>query len=139
MAFEDGAALGLCLRLAGSDVPLALKVYQALRYDRVKSAQMSGQEQRKKWHKAHDDDGKFKEGDVSLSTADYYDHDVESDTLARFEQVARQFEPDFVLDAATKAHAERVVDLDKCTKPGEPLHADALPLFFQRPESDPTF
>lgn len=59
-AIEDGAALATCLALAHADssispkekVPTALRTYQRLRYERVKSAQKKGEEVRDMWHKA---------------------------------------------------------------------------------------
>ncbi|KAF8535418.1 hypothetical protein BDD12DRAFT_912790 [Trichophaea hybrida] len=59
-AVEDGCVLATCLALSHVDpavtphqkVPTALKTYQRLRYERVKSAQKIGDQVRDMWHKA---------------------------------------------------------------------------------------
>ncbi|KAF8248753.1 FAD/NAD(P)-binding domain-containing protein [Wilcoxina mikolae CBS 423.85] len=59
-AVEDGCVLATCLALSHADpavtphqkVPTALKTYQRLRYERVKSAQKIGDRVRDMWHKA---------------------------------------------------------------------------------------
>lgn len=50
---EDGVTLGVCLRKAGKDkVPLGLRVYERIRYDRVRRVQKTGESTRDMWHKA---------------------------------------------------------------------------------------
>jgi salicylate hydroxylase len=52
-ATEDGAVLALCLTLAGNgNVPLATRTYERLRYDRVRKAQLCGEDLRDRWHNA---------------------------------------------------------------------------------------
>ncbi|KAG9234150.1 putative monooxygenase [Amylocarpus encephaloides] len=52
-AMEDGVTLALCLRRSGkSNVQEALRTFEALRYDRVRGAQKTGETTRDRWHKA---------------------------------------------------------------------------------------
>ncbi|KIV77052.1 hypothetical protein PV11_08888 [Exophiala sideris] len=52
-SMEDGVTLAITLEKAGkSDVPLALRAYEAIRYGRVHRAQMTGVTTREQWHKA---------------------------------------------------------------------------------------
>ena len=56
---EDGATLGTCLTRGGKDnVPEAIAVFEALRYERVKAAQKTGEKTRDQWHKANWDEAK---------------------------------------------------------------------------------
>lgn len=52
-AMEDGATIAVCLRKGGKDcVQEAVAAFEALRYERVKSAQKTGEQTRDIWHKA---------------------------------------------------------------------------------------
>ncbi|KAH8197231.1 hypothetical protein TruAng_008589 [Truncatella angustata] len=52
-AMEDGATIAVCLRKAGKDqIHGAVEVFETLRYERVKSAQKTGEQTREIWHKA---------------------------------------------------------------------------------------
>ncbi|KAL1890328.1 hypothetical protein Sste5346_008330 [Sporothrix stenoceras] len=53
-AVEDGVTLGVTLRRAGSaaNVPEAISAFEALRYERVRAAQKTGETTRDTWHKA---------------------------------------------------------------------------------------
>ncbi|KAI5925139.1 hypothetical protein F4810DRAFT_90533 [Camillea tinctor] len=52
-AMEDGATAAVCLRRAGADrVQEAVAAFEALRYERVRSAQKTGEQTRDIWHKA---------------------------------------------------------------------------------------
>ncbi|KAH6720714.1 putative MAK1-like monooxygenase [Leptodontidium sp. MPI-SDFR-AT-0119] len=52
-ALEDGVTLAITLRRAGKgDIPTAVRAYQAIRYDRVKAVQKTGETTRDMWHKA---------------------------------------------------------------------------------------
>lgn len=58
-AMEDGATVAVCLRRAAeaagggsAGVPDAVAAFEALRYERVKSAQKTGEQTRDIWHKA---------------------------------------------------------------------------------------
>ncbi|KAI0102832.1 putative monooxygenase [Nemania sp. FL0031] len=50
-AMEDGATLAVCLSRAGS-VQEAVAAFEAIRYERVRSAQKTGEQTRDIWHKA---------------------------------------------------------------------------------------
>lgn len=52
-AMEDGATIAVCLSMAGkSKIPEAISVFEALRYERVRAAQKTGEQTRDMWHKA---------------------------------------------------------------------------------------
>lgn len=52
-AMEDGATMAVCLSEAGqTKVQEAVAVFEALRYERVRAAQITGEETRDMWHKA---------------------------------------------------------------------------------------
>ncbi len=52
-AIEDGVNIAVCLRRAGKeDVPLAVRVHEKIRYDRVLAVQKTGELNRENWHKA---------------------------------------------------------------------------------------
>ena len=64
-AMEDGSTIAVCLELSGKDrVQEALKAYEKIRYDRVRTAQKTGETTRDKWHKADFD--RIKENPESL-------------------------------------------------------------------------
>ncbi|SJL02130.1 related to fusarubin cluster-monooxygenase [Armillaria ostoyae] len=51
MAMEDGIALAACLHISGkNDIPLAARVYNKLRFERVSCAQRMGFKTREQWH-----------------------------------------------------------------------------------------
>jgi hypothetical protein len=50
---EDGTTLAVCLQLSGKGkVQEALRVYEQIRYERVRAAQKTGEATRDTWHKA---------------------------------------------------------------------------------------
>lgn len=50
---EDGATLAVCLDKAGkADTKMGLKVFERIRYERVKAVQKTGKSTRNMWHKA---------------------------------------------------------------------------------------
>lgn len=52
-AMEDGVTVAITLEKSGKDnVPRAIRAYEAIRYDRVHKAQMTGVTTREQWHKA---------------------------------------------------------------------------------------
>ena len=56
-AVEDGVTLAVVLQLAGkADVPLALRAWEKIRYQRVRRAQITGETTRDMWHKAKPED-----------------------------------------------------------------------------------
>ncbi|KAK0491386.1 hypothetical protein IW261DRAFT_1354932 [Armillaria novae-zelandiae] len=54
MAMEDGITLAACLQVGGKDdVPLAVRVYNELRFERVSCAQRAGFKTRENWHRTN--------------------------------------------------------------------------------------
>lgn len=52
-SMEDGVTLAITLEKSGKDnVPRAIRAYEAIRYERVHRAQMTGVTTREQWHKA---------------------------------------------------------------------------------------
>lgn len=50
---EDGATIAVCLTRSGkANVQEAVAVFEALRYERVRAAQKTGEKTRDDWHKA---------------------------------------------------------------------------------------
>jgi len=88
-ALEDSTTLATVLELAGkNNIPLALRAYESLRYERVCLAQRNGFETRHRWHKtnwkAFDQD----KSSINLPQPDWlYRHDAESYTYERWEDV----------------------------------------------------
>ena len=53
-AMEDGATMAVCLTRAGkSHIQEAVAAFEALRYERVRAAQKTGEQTRDTWHKAN--------------------------------------------------------------------------------------
>jgi 2-polyprenyl-6-methoxyphenol hydroxylase-like FAD-dependent oxidoreductase len=66
-AMEDGTTIAVCLSIAGkSKIQEAIAVFEALRYERVKAAQKTGEETRDMWHKANWDEVKKNPGSIQL-------------------------------------------------------------------------
>jgi 2-polyprenyl-6-methoxyphenol hydroxylase-like FAD-dependent oxidoreductase len=58
-AMEDGATLGVCLTRGGkAHVQEAVAAFEALRYERVRAAQKTGEKTRDQWHKANWEEAK---------------------------------------------------------------------------------
>ncbi|KAH8928736.1 FAD/NAD-P-binding domain-containing protein [Atractiella rhizophila] len=134
-AFEDGATLGIVLALAGAkaeSVPLALKIFEKLRFERVRVAQKSGEMQRKNWHDSADKDKE----DLKLSTRDFYDHDAEEHALTNFQQVAESIDPGFSLDSNLWQTVVEATDLEKCRRGNGPLSPEGLKRFFRDAHSE---
>ncbi|GAA5950487.1 hypothetical protein JCM21900_004823 [Sporobolomyces salmonicolor] len=102
-AIEDGAALAVCLALAGGkncDVPRALRTFEVLRKPRVKKAQEAGIQQRLLWHSFYTCRAP---ASLDLLISENYDFDAERNALASFERTCQQYvERDFVLDQSIK-------------------------------------
>ncbi|KAL4922118.1 hypothetical protein BDW62DRAFT_207884 [Aspergillus aurantiobrunneus] len=91
-ATESAAVLALCLKLAGKEnVPLATRVYEKLRFDRVRKCQLNGEDIRDRWHGAL---RKLEAGeelnpeDVMMRNRWLYPFDAEADTLQRWKETA---------------------------------------------------
>src|SRR5277367_5855828 len=105
-ATEDAAVLALCLTLAGrGNVPLATRTYERLRYDRVRMAQLCGEDVRDRWHNALKQVNEGEEIDpeslhmrvipdqlymCSRQNAWLYPHDAEADTRERWAKVSAE-------------------------------------------------
>ncbi|GAA5988456.1 hypothetical protein JCM10908_003575 [Rhodotorula pacifica] len=132
-AIEDGAAIALCLALAGGrpeGVPLALETYEALRRPRVREAQALGKMQQDLWNqylpsKSPRSRRPSRASVDLLATADHagprpslrplcfdlYDYDVEEYIIEHFETFARAIDLDFTLWAEWREDAARKANL----------------------------
>jgi hypothetical protein len=69
---EDGVTLAICLRKAGKqNVPLGVRVYERIRYDRVRRVQKTGESTRDMWHKADWDKIKKDPSTIKLPREDW--------------------------------------------------------------------
>ncbi|KAL4955793.1 hypothetical protein BDW69DRAFT_182162 [Aspergillus filifer] len=91
-ATESAAVLALCLKLAGKEnVPLATRVYEKLRFDRVRKCQGNGEDIRDRWHGALrqlEAGEKLNPEDVMMRNRWLYPFDAEADTLQRWKELA---------------------------------------------------
>ncbi|KAL9109689.1 MAG: hypothetical protein Q9227_005727 [Pyrenula ochraceoflavens] len=92
-AMEDGVVLAICLKRAGkSNIPLALRSYQDIRYERARKVQKTGESTRDMWHKADWDKVKENPKSIQMPREDWiFKFDAEKDAEARFDEVAKQF------------------------------------------------
>jgi 2-polyprenyl-6-methoxyphenol hydroxylase-like FAD-dependent oxidoreductase len=91
-SMEDGVALAICLEKCGSKkVQQAVRAYEAIRYERVHKAQMTGVTTREQWHKA--DWEKIRKDPTSLHLKRdpwLLDFDQEAHTYAVFDDAVAQ-------------------------------------------------
>jgi len=89
---EDGVTLGVCLRKAGkNNVPLAVRVYERIRYDRVRRVQKTGESTRDMWHKADWDAVKKNPDLIKLPREDWIlKHDSRQFAEDNFDRVAEE-------------------------------------------------
>jgi hypothetical protein len=91
-SMEDGVALAICLEKSGkSDVLVAIRAYEAIRYERVHRAQMTGVTTREQWHKADWD--KIRKDPTSLHLRRepwLLDFDQEPHTYAVIDEVVKK-------------------------------------------------
>ncbi|EXJ95671.1 hypothetical protein A1O1_00793 [Capronia coronata CBS 617.96] len=91
-ATESAAVLAQCLLLAGREnVPLATRVYEKLRFPRVRRAQTNGEDLRDRWHSALDKVGEGEEIDpdsILIKNNVLYDYDAEADTRKRWPELS---------------------------------------------------
>ncbi|KIW74952.1 hypothetical protein Z517_11723 [Fonsecaea pedrosoi CBS 271.37] len=91
-ATESAAVLAQCLLLAGRDnIPLATRVYEKIRFPRVRRAQTNGEDLRDRWHTALDRIGDGDEIDrdsILIKNNVLYDYDAEADTRKRWAEMA---------------------------------------------------
>jgi 2-polyprenyl-6-methoxyphenol hydroxylase-like FAD-dependent oxidoreductase len=90
-SIEDGVVLAASLDMAGKkEVPLAVRAYEKLRYERVHKAQAMGPKTREKWHKISSWDHVFKNPEAIHLTREPWllNFDAEADAYKRYKQVA---------------------------------------------------
>jgi 2-polyprenyl-6-methoxyphenol hydroxylase-like FAD-dependent oxidoreductase len=88
-SIEDGSALAVCLELSGKgNIPLAVRAYEKLRYERVHKAQAMGPKTRDRWHKASwDSIWKNPESLHLIREAWLLNFDQEVDAYARYKGI----------------------------------------------------
>jgi 2-polyprenyl-6-methoxyphenol hydroxylase-like FAD-dependent oxidoreductase len=93
-SIEDGVVLASCLELAGKQkVPLAVKIHEKIRYERVHKAQATGVKTRERWHKANWDEIRKTPEAIHLAREAWLlNFDAEKDCYERYEEVARSVE-----------------------------------------------
>lgn len=86
---EDGVTLAVCLEKAGKgSVGHALKAFEAIRYERVKAAQKTGESTRNQWHKADWDAVRKDPESMKLKREPWIlDHDAESFAQQKYQEV----------------------------------------------------
>ncbi|EHY58401.1 hypothetical protein HRR83_007233 [Exophiala dermatitidis] len=93
-ATESAAVLAQCLLLAGKgNVALATRVYEKIRFPRVRRAQTNGEDLRDRWHTALDKVGDGEEIDpdsILIKNNVLYDYDAEADTIKRWPELSAQ-------------------------------------------------
>lgn len=89
-SIEDGVVLSSCLELSGkNNIPLALKAYEKIRYERVHRAQAGGVKTRERWHKANWDSIWENPETIHLPREAWLlNFDAEKDVYDRFGQVS---------------------------------------------------
>jgi len=91
-ATESAAVLALCLKLAGKDnIPLATRVYEKLRFNRVRRSQFNGEDVRDRWHNALrsvEEGIEINPDDVKIKNRWLYPFDAEADTLQKWQEVS---------------------------------------------------
>ncbi|KAK3214014.1 hypothetical protein GRF29_28g1734236 [Pseudopithomyces chartarum] len=93
-SIEDGVVLASCLELAGKQkVPLAVKIHEKIRYERVHKAQATGVKTRERWHKANWNEIRKTPEAIHLAREAWLlNFDAEKDCYERYEEVARSVE-----------------------------------------------
>jgi len=91
-SMEDGVVLAICLEKTGKrNIPLAVRAYEKLRYERVHKAQATGVKTRERWHKADwNDIWKAPESLHLVREAWLLNFDAEADAYKRYQEVAEQ-------------------------------------------------
>lgn len=93
-SIEDGVVLASCLELAGKQkAPLAVKIHEKIRYERVHKAQATGVKTRERWHKANWDEIRKTPEAIHLAREAWLlNFDAEKDCYERYDEVARSVE-----------------------------------------------
>ncbi|EPQ55308.1 monooxygenase [Gloeophyllum trabeum ATCC 11539] len=91
-AMEDGCVLAACLQIGGKEnVPMAVRAYEKIRYERVRRAQLLGEETRDMWHKADFDKVKQDPEKIKLKREDWlFAFDCEANTYEVYEDVVKE-------------------------------------------------
>lgn len=91
-AMEDGVTIAVALRRAGKkDVPLGVRAYQEIRYDRVKAVQKTGETTRDMWHKTDWEKVKKDPTSIQLPREDWiFQFDAEKHAEEVFAEVAQK-------------------------------------------------
>jgi hypothetical protein len=108
---EDGVTLSVCLRKAGKDnVPLAVRVYERIRYDRVRKVQKTGESTRDRWHKADWDAVKKDPSKVHIPREDWIlKHDSAKYAEDNFDRVAEEIKQGKTLkDLDSSEHLQKM-------------------------------
>ncbi|BGP14817.1 hypothetical protein JCM10213v2_002772 [Rhodosporidiobolus nylandii] len=113
-AIEDGAALAVCLALAGGkpeDVPRATRAFEAMRKPRVTEAQVRGTKQRELWHSYYDTKAV---ASLDLNITEAYHHDAELHAVSTFERTVQTHlgERDFAVDPKVKKDVLRRLEVN---------------------------
>jgi 2-polyprenyl-6-methoxyphenol hydroxylase-like FAD-dependent oxidoreductase len=102
-SMEDGVTLAITLEKSGKDdVPRAIRAYEAIRYERVHRAQMTGVTTREQWHKA-DWDKIWKDPTLLHLKRDPWllDFDAETHAYEVIDDVLRKLDDDAVVMVET--------------------------------------
>lgn len=88
-SIEDGVVLATCLELGGNgDIPLAVRAYEKLRYERVHRAQATGVKSRDLWHNADWDAIKERPELIHLPRHTWLlNFDAQADAYKRYDEV----------------------------------------------------
>jgi len=86
-SMEDGVTIAVCLQKGGKEnVQEAIEAFQALRYDRVRRAQKTGETTRDKWHSADTESVKKNPESMKLVREPWLlDHDAEMHAEENYE------------------------------------------------------
>ncbi|KAL1977280.1 hypothetical protein VTN31DRAFT_139 [Thermomyces dupontii] len=93
-AMEDGVVFAVCLKRIGDKkkIPAAVRAYEAIRYDRVRAVQKTGETTRDMWHKADWDKVKENPNSIHLPREDWIlGHDAEKHANEVFDEVVKRF------------------------------------------------
>ncbi|KAK9796563.1 putative FAD-binding domain-containing protein [Seiridium cardinale] len=108
-ALEDGATLAVLLRLAGkNNIPIALKAFETLRYERVTLCQRIGFETRHNLHKTNWEKYAQNPSSINLPQPGWqYSHDAEAYAVERWNDVLSFLRDD---DKTKKFESKNVAD-----------------------------
>jgi 2-polyprenyl-6-methoxyphenol hydroxylase-like FAD-dependent oxidoreductase len=90
-AMEDGTTIAVCLHRAGkANAQEAIQVFEALRYERVRAAQKTGETTRDTWHKAKLEDMKADPESMKLKREPWLmDHDAEAHAELHYDEIVK--------------------------------------------------